>query len=100
MLSKLYQQDCDVAIIGLDGNSVKCHKNILIQASSYFEALFDFKDTFSIRLEYDLPIINSMIEFLYLGRTSINSAYLIDLLELSHQCLMYSLKFSIENMLA
>ena len=88
MLNSLYNQRAETGNLLLksrDGSEFKCHKDILTTQSQYFEGMFEFNDNMGepVTLDYSKELINVMLEFVYLGTSSINSTLLIDLLDMS-----------------
>ena len=68
---------------------LKCHKQVLVAQSAYFEGLIEFNQAHKKEAEivievhdYTKDVFEVMIKFLYLGETKVNSNDLVDLLNL------------------
>ena len=63
--------------------------------------MFEFNNNMGepIKQNFDKEILNCVIEFMYTGKTKIDSSHLIDLLDFSHQYLLPKLKMVIEFIL-
>ena len=65
------EQHGDLILASTDGHELKCHKNILIARSFFFESMFEFNDNMgeAVKLDFDKTMLVSMLEFIYLGET-------------------------------
>lgn len=51
-------------------------------------------------MDFDGEVIKAATGFVYLGKTTVGSHFLVDLLELAHKCLLSGLKTAIELVFA
>lgn len=70
MLKALYEnaeEGGDLTIMGCDGVTLKCHKNILTARSPFFQSMFEFNDNMDdvVTLDFESDLVREMLSFIY-----------------------------------
>ena len=93
---------------------IKCHRQVLLAQSEYFQGYLQFnnmavengennegnQETVLTVREYSQAVVQAMIDFIYLGSAKINSNDLVDLLGLCQEYLLVNMQQAIEHVFA